>query len=84
METSASELKSPVSKHFHLISHRGSQLFIGWLHCRPGGPHFDTFAVGSISLLLLEKVGQKRKLITTSEQEKCVSEIKNKGHMGWI
>lgn len=60
------ESKSPVSQHFHLISHRGSQLFIGWFHSGPGRPHFDAFTVRSALLLLLEKVGQKRKLITVA------------------
>lgn len=52
----------------HLISHRGSQLFIGWFHAGPGGPHFDTSIVHRVTLLLLlEKVGQKRQLKTVEK-----------------
>lgn len=69
METSmSSEQRERECKYFHLISDRGSQLFIGWFHSRPGGPHFDPFNAQSVLLLLLEKVGQKRKLITVASR----------------
>lgn len=59
-----------VSERFYLISHRGSQLFVGRLHRGPGGPHFDASAVHIVSLLLLEKLSQKRKLITVESRTK--------------
>lgn len=55
------ERKVTPGKHGYLISHRGSQLFIGWFHAGSGGPHFDASIVDRVSLLLLlEKVGQER------------------------
>lgn len=66
-----------LSKHLYLISHRRSQLFIGWFHSRPGRPHFDTSTVGRASLLFLEKVGQKWKLITVVTRRKVLQ-------IGWL
>lgn len=56
------------SRHSHLISHRGFQLPVGRSHSGPGGPHCHGPAVHrALSLLLVEKAGQKRKLMTAKE-----------------
>lgn len=53
----------------HLVSHRGSQLSIGWFYQRPGRLHLHTFRVCGVLLLFLEKVSQKQKLITNANKK---------------
>lgn len=77
------------SKHVHLISNGGPEILIGWLHPRPGRPHFEALSGTNVLRLFMEKVGHESKLITREgmlhHREHCYHDVLTRAEMKeWV